>query len=341
MQNEIVNPSDLLDENGELIQKGWARKPLLKYNRENIKAGPLRIKEWDYYSISNPEYGVALTVADLGFAGLLSAVWLDFKGKSCIQDGTLIKFTKGKFNLPESSEEGNVTISEKGIKVFFERKPNGRVLNFDFPGFNKGQGLKVGLSLYQDHMMDTMVIATPWKKKPTRFYYNQKVNCMPAMGTVKVGDNTYKFSEDTSMGVLDWGRGVWTYKNRWYWGSASGKLDDGTPIGWNIGYGFSDRSYASENLLFYNRVGHKIDEVTFHIDTNDYMKPWKFSSNDGRFEMDFEPLIDRNSKLNFMVIKSIQHQVFGYFTGFFILDDGTKIEVNRMLGFAEDVYNKW
>ena len=107
MQNEIVNPSDLLDENGELIQKGWARKPLLKYNRENIKAGPLRIKEWDYYSISNPEYGVALTVADLGFAGLLSAVWLDFKGKSCIQDGTLIKFTKGKFNLPESSEEGN------------------------------------------------------------------------------------------------------------------------------------------------------------------------------------------------------------------------------------------
>ncbi|MHA1467033.1 MAG: DUF2804 domain-containing protein, partial [Promethearchaeota archaeon] len=112
-------------------------------------------------------------------------------------------------------------------------------------------------------------------------------------------------------------------------------------IGWNIGYGFSDRSYASENLLFYNRVGHKIDEVTFHIDTNDYLKPWKFSSNDGRFEMDFEPLIDRSSKLNFMVIKSIQHQVFGYFTGFFILDDGTKIEVNRMLGFAEDVYNKW
>jgi hypothetical protein len=33
--------------------------------------------------------------------------------------------------------------------------------------------------------------------------------------------------------------------------------------------------------------------------------------------------------------------VFGYYSGFFVLDDGEKIEVNEFLGFAEDVLNWW
>ncbi|MGY5854531.1 MAG: DUF2804 family protein [Candidatus Thorarchaeota archaeon] len=30
---------------------------------------------------------------------------------------------------------------------------------------------------------------------------------------------------------------------------------------------------------------HKLNKVTFHMDVNDYMKPWSFTSNDGRFEI--------------------------------------------------------
>jgi hypothetical protein len=163
---------------------------------------------------------------------------------------------------------------------------------------------------------------------------------MPAEGTIKIGETDYKFSPETSFGGLDWGRGNWTYKNRWYWGSASGLLN-GEPFGWNIGYGFSDRSSASENMIFYKRRAHKLDEVTFHMDVNDYMKPWKFTSNDGRFEMDFEPIVDRYGKFNLLLIKSEQHQVFGWFSGKVVLDDGTELKVDRFLGFAEDVYNRW
>ena len=341
MQNEITQPSDLLDEYGELIQKGWARKPILNFNRNNIKSGPLRIKEWDYYAILHPNYGVAFTIADLGYAGLIACVWLDFKKKTFIQDENLVWFTKGKFNMPKTSEEGDIKLNEKGITLSFEKRWDLRGIYFGFPGFNNGLGLEAKLSLTQNPNLDTMVIATPWKKKPTKFYYNQKINCMPAEGTVQVGSEIYEFNKDKCFGVLDWGRGVWTYKNRWYWGSASGKLKDGTYIGWNLGYGFSDRSYASENLIFYNGVGHKIDQVKFHINKKNYLENWQFKSNDGRFEMIMEPIIDRNSKFNYGIIKSIQHQVFGYYSGHLILDNGKKIEVDRVLGFAEDVFNKW
>ena len=344
-QNEITINSDLLDNNGELIQKGWSRKLILNYNREKIKAGPLKIKEWDYYAILNHNglYGITITVADLGFAGLLDVVWLDFKEKTFVSDKVKVLFTKGKFNLPRTSETGDIILKEKGVILYIRRKSDRRVLSLHFPGFNKEEGIKAELTLKQDINMDTMVIATPWKKNPTRFYYNQKINCMPANGTVQKGKKIFHFKDhsDKSYGVLDWGRGVWPHKNRWYWGSASGKLDDGTLIGWNIGYGFSDRSYASENFIFYNGVGHKLDQVLFHIDTKNYMKPWKFTSNDGRFEMIMEPIVDRNSKVNLLLIKSLQHQVFGFFTGYFTLDDGTKVKLNNLLGFAEEVYNKW
>ena len=57
MQNEITKSSDLLDSFGQLVQKGWARKLILKYNRENISAGWSRIKEWDYL-VSNQGMGL-------------------------------------------------------------------------------------------------------------------------------------------------------------------------------------------------------------------------------------------------------------------------------------------
>jgi hypothetical protein len=57
--------------------------------------------------------------------------------------------------------------------------------------------------------------------------------------------------------------------------------------------------------------------------------------------MSFKPIIDRHSNANVVVISSNQHQVFGEFSGAMILDDGSKVVLDRFLGFAEKVVNKW
>ena len=94
-------------------------------------------------------------------------------------------------------------------------------------------------------------------------------------------------------------------------------------------------------MIFYDGVAHKIDDVTFHIPEDSYTKPWKFSSSDGRFEMDFVPIIDRCSLTDVKVIVSDQHQVFGRMNGTLVLDDGTKVELKDFLCFAEEVHNKY
>jgi len=73
----------------------------------------------------------------------------------------------------------------------------------------------------------------------------------------------------------------------------------------------------------------------------DYLKPWTFSSDDGRFEMSFEPILDRHSKTSLLVLESNQHQVFGRFSGKAVLDDQSIITISDFMGFAEKVSNTW
>ncbi len=79
----------------------------------------------------------------------------------------------------------------------------------------------------------------------------------------------------------------------------------------------------------------------FHIPEHSNMEPWKFSSSNGRFEMDFVPVLDRAGKIDFKVLVSDQHQVFGRMSGRAVLDDGTPIEIKDVLCFAEKVYNRY
>ncbi|MHA1198911.1 MAG: DUF2804 domain-containing protein, partial [Candidatus Heimdallarchaeaceae archaeon] len=249
-------------------------------------------------------------------------------------------FTKGKTNMSFSPEEGFAKYEGKNLNIKFSKKDSTRTINFDFPAFNKNLGIKGKLEMYQDPDMDSMTIATPWKNKSKCFYYNTKVNCMPAEGRVILGNTIFNFEKENSFAVLDWGRGIWPYSDTWYWGSASG-MSGKSSVGFNIGYGFGDTSAASENIFYYNGVGHKLDQITFHFNPKNFLEPWKFSSNDGRFEMEFEPIMDRNSAVNLLIFKSVQHQVFGYFSGEVVLDDGRTIRIENLLGFAEEVQNRW
>ena len=98
-------------------------------------------------------------------------------------------------------------------------------------------------------------------------------------------------------------------------------------------------------MLFYNGQAHKLSQVAFEIPMKDgkedYLSPWKFTSDDHRFEMDFEPIMDRCADINVGLIRSDQHQVFGRFTGRAVLDDGRAIVIRRFPGFAEKVHNRW
>ena len=342
-QHEILRSAPLLNASGDLAEPGWARSLLPVYRRSDIRVSPMRIKEWDYYLITDGHVGLALTIADNGYMGLDSISFLDFDEGWEQTKSPMRFFPMGKTGLPESSADGTSEIARGGYAMAFYHEDGARRLSFHMDRFLDGEAIE-GIVTLSDAPEESMVIATPFDK-PGHFYYNQKINCMRAEGWITVGKRRIELTPDRFFGVLDWGRGVWTYHNTWYWGSASGELD-GVPFGWNIGCGFGNTAAASENVLFYDGKIHKLGAVEFHIPKDEkgrdaYLNVWNFTSDDNRFYMDFTPVLDRSALTSAIVIKSDQHQVFGRFTGRVTLDDGTVLPVRDFFGFAEKVENKW
>ncbi len=343
MQNEIREIDDLLDANGNLKHKGYSKKMLLKYDRNAIKAPKNRIKEWDYYLIYNDEFAIALTIDDNSYMGLDSVSIIDFKKAKEHTTSCMKFFTNGKTKFPSSSITGDVISMNSKNGFVFKNDGNKRILDIDMKKFYKKKSLKIH-AILSSEPEESMVIATPFENSPKYFYYNQKIVGFKAEGYFKYGDQKIEFSSNKTRALLDWGRGVWPYKNSWYWGAGCFEVD-GHELGFNIGYGFGDTSAASENMIFYDGKAHKLEKISFNIPLKngkyDFMSPWTFTSSDNRFTMTFKPIIDRKANMDLKILASIQHQVFGVFNGTMILDDGTEIKVQNQIGFAEKVFNKW
>ena len=343
VQKRIVTAGPLHDDQGRLTETGYATELIKAYERGKVKAKRRRIKEWDYYAVCTDRFALALTIDHNGYMTMDSISLLDFEQNTQVTKSMMgLPFASPR-DLPSTSARGDIQVKGKGYMLSFENDGISRHLTGFMNNFSGNDTIVFDLHL-TDVPKETMVIVTPFKDHPEAFYYNQKINCIRVDGTITLGSKEYRCNPVDTFAVLDWGRGVWTYDNTWYWGSASG-LVDGVPFGFNIGYGFGDTSAASENVLFYDGKIHKLSQVTFGIPMKggkeDYMSPWTFTSDDGRLEMAFQPVMDRFAKVNVGIICSDQHQVFGRFSGTAVFDDGRTLQINNLMGFAEKVRNKW
>ena len=339
--NKELHEGRLLDAKGNLVEAGYSTSLIKTYSRKDIKGNKLRIKEWDYYYVGDKEYGIALTIDDNSYMGLVSLSILDFKeGKEILTKSPMYWFPLGRVGLPSSSKEGNIVKEGNGYSFKFLHEGNKRRLICKMKDALPKKDFVCDIYLEESNP-NYMVIATPFKKK-RHFYYNQKINLLKASGYFSFGYKKHEFKEG-SYGTLDWGRGVWTYFNTWFWSSANGEVDN-TPIGWNLGYGFGDTSAASENMLFVGDKAYKLDDVTFNIPQKNkkdsFLEEWSITSQSGDINLTFKPLFDRKSNTNALLIQSDQHQVFGYFNGSFKAN-GKEIRIKDILGFAEKVKNRW
>jgi Protein of unknown function (DUF2804). len=365
MQHKITRPSRLLNKKGELIQKGYATKPLLEYCRKDV-ACKLRLKEWDYYLIYNDDYAFAVTLGKNDILTLISASLIDFSTNKEYTKSVVRAIPEKCLSMPQSSEIGDIVYHDREVTLSFRHLNGNRELFLSMKNFWKtpedeaviiyqsgfvnseealsSNDLEATFTL-SNEPQDSMVIATPFYQSKKDFYYNQKIIGMTAEGNVQIHGRNTVFSPLNSFGLLDWGRGVWPYKTTWYWSACQGWLY-GNVFGFNLGYGFGDTSAATENMLFLNGIASKLDKVTFHIPKNEeneyeYMKPWTITSSDRRLYLTFTPKFDRSVNLSAVVLSTNQNQVFGNFTGNAVLDDGTIIYLKDFFGFAERVENRW
>jgi hypothetical protein len=350
MQHELTEPGPLLTPSGSLAQVGWSRQPLLDCNLESAAFYSglrrpfqrFRVKRWDYYALFTPTHFFSATIADLGYAANIFVYAMDFDTRELHEEGLIV--SPGKVQLPRNSQSGKTVYEGKRASLSFVAEPGCRQVKVNWPSFNQGLGISADLRFDcpPDHESMTIVIPIRGKSgKEQRFYYNRKINCLPAAGLVQYGPQRLEVSPTQSLGSLDWGRGVWEYRSFWNWASASGFLPDGRTVGLNLGQGFGDLSAAGENALVLDGRIHKLGVVRFDYDSSDYAKPWRFTDAQRRVDLCFTPFKERIARSNLLLIFSEVHQMFGHYSGTVIADDGEVIAIAGLKGFAEEHHARW
>ena len=355
--NELTNPSPLLQPDGRLAQTGWSRQPILDCNLEQAAFYPpalrfwqkMRIKRWDYYGVFTPKRFFSVTLANIGYAANIFVYVLDY-AKNELHEESLLALPH-TVRLPRNSDEENSeTVYQSGdTRIVFHTAQGRRLISTDWPAFDHGKGLRAELALTCPPQHESMNIVIPFSTR--RFYFNRKINCLPAEGILQWGDLREEISPSTALGQLDWGRGIWPYRSYWNWASASGFLyrapqpgrfqPEMAAIGLNLGTGFGDTSAATENALILDGRIHKLDQVEFIYDRRDYQRPWLFRDNQKRLDLMFKPFYERVARTNLPLLSSEVHQLFGRYDGRVVTDSGEELQIKGLVGFAEEHHAQW
>ena len=333
MEKEQLKKGPVLDKKGHPVP-GFSRHSTLVYDRRAIRAMPWRIKEWDFYQISDDRFCLQFTIGHASYAGQVSLMLFDFiKGEKILDLNKILMLPFNSLHMPADAEKPHVLKYDRdGIFMRFEVRGNKRRLTCRW-----GDAEAV-IHLIRRNP-DSLVINLPFDESRHAFYYNQKINCMTAEGYIRFNGRKLFFEKDRSFGILDWGRGVWPFHNEWYWSNGTGYLD-GEMFGFNLGCGFGNTDTASENMLFYKGKSQKIGKTDFILGAK-YTDPWQIKDREGRLNLTLIPLYDRTTSIKLLWVNNCCHQMFGTFSGTAVLDDGTVLNIKDIISFAEHAVNNW
>lgn len=334
-EKEIKKPVFLCDSQGCLNSSaiGWSRFPI---HDCNITGHNSRKKKWNYWLIISDKNLFSITIADMDYAGIIFSYFYDFETKKFIEK-TVTLPPPMACSMPDNPGE-SISYNSKSIHASFFEDKDCTKIHVEIPDFD-GITLRAEFFVDKPKEHESLNVVIPWSKN--KFQFTSKQNCLPAVGTVELGTETFFFKEGT-MASLDFGRGVWPRNSFWNWATCSGRSNDRV-VGINLGGGWTDNTGMTENAVFVDGEISKIsDKVIFKYDINNLMSPWTLKTeNTERVDLKFTPVYERLSKTNAVFVKSNMYQMFGHFSGIIVTDEGEKIEVKDIFGCAEEHTAKW
>ncbi|SOC52311.1 Protein of unknown function [Blastococcus aggregatus] len=321
-ERELTAPVDLCGADGRLnpAAVGWSRTPL---HRANLR-GWGRAKRWEYWGIVTPTHVLGVTVSSLDYAALYSLYVLDRATGREIERADTVPLATGVV-LPERTG----TASGRG-----------RTLAFEFGGTPAATTLKgrapdidFDLTVQRDPGHEALAVVVPWS--PKRFQYTVKDVALPVIGQLLIAGVEVPVGEG-SFAVLDSGRGKWPRSITWNW--AAGSAPGGR--GLTVGGTWTDGTGSTENGVLVDGRLHKIgEELRWDYDRTDWMRPWRIHG--ATVDVTLHPFHERSAATDMKIIASETHQCFGEFTGWATTEDGERVGVDGLVGWAEEARQLW
>ena len=333
-QVELAREVSLTGADGRLnpAAVGWARRPIL--DTSGIVKGPHRTwgraKRWEYWNVISPTHILALTVSSIDYAAV-HEVWIFERASGSTWTRAVTVLPARDVDLPANLNAGPARARAKDLEIDLDPLPDGGTrLRATIPEAS----FDVAVTRPADY--DCVAVVVPWSK--TRFQYTVKDVALSAAGVVTTAGVEHEVPAG-SWAVLDHGRGRWPYDVTWNWGAGSGQ-SRGRRVGLQVGGKWTSGTGSTENGLVVDGHLYKIhDELTWEYDLADWRRPWHVTG--GGLDATLVPFFDKRSTNNLVVVSSRTDQCFGHWSGTYTTPHGGNIAFDGLIGWAEDVHNRW
>lgn len=324
MSREITEPVELCLADGTLNPEavGWTRRPLHTANL----TGWGRTKRWEYWGVVTPRHIVGVVISSLDYAGVHSLYVLDRETGRELTPEAVVPLARGAA-LPSVCGAGTAYARGKDLEITVEQQPEHTSIRAHAKG--------VALDLRVGPGGESLGVVVPWSRR--RFQYTVKDLGRPVQGTITVGGAEHAVSPADSFAVLDHGRGRWPYSMMWNWAAGS---RPGGDLGIQLGGRWTEGTEQTENGLFVDGRLHKIhEELTWTYDREDWTAPWLIEGE--RVNVRLTPFHERVARTNLLVVAGETHQCFGTFSGWAVDDHGQRVDLDGLVGWAEEARNRW
>lgn len=311
---------------------GWMRQPLVDTSGIDGRRAWGRNKRWEYWNVVTPTHIIALTASSIDYAGV-HEVWVFDRRSEHTWHLARTDILK-PIDLPASLEDSPLRLRSKELLIAIDPVAEGTRLRARIPGAS----FDVVARLPEGH--ERLGVVVPWSD--TRFQYTVKDIARPARGWVETDGRREPVPAGESWATLDHGRGRWPYDIEWNWGAASGHVEHGgvrRTIGIQIGGKWTDGTGVTENSIYFDGRLTKVGPLTWEYEIADWREPWRIHG--PRMDVVFEPFHNKRSATNMLVLSSRTDQCFGTYRGTVQVDGVGSVPFDGLVGWAEEVHNRW
>lgn len=297
-----------------------------------------REKRWCYFGIINNECISGTALVHLGYACNAFSFVYDRTENKLIEKGYLLSpFSEMIFD--RNADTGACVMHNKNdhIEMLHRCAEGKRLLNIYVAADSKKQ-IIAKLEIDEDLNSKPLQLLTPMQNGKKVF--TQKIAGLSASGTISTANKTFTFNKEDSFAIFDWTNGFHNRITEWNWASAGGKSKCGIRIGLNFSRGVYTSGYG-ENVIWFDGKPELQDEIIFHYDSKQPLKPWTITNKNKTIELIFTVENIRQSKEELGIVASSFKQPCGSFSGFLTKQSGERIEVQSMGGVVEEHYAKW
>ena len=335
-EKEIFEEVLLCDDRGNLNPEAvaWSRKPL---HVANMRGNWPRKKKWNHWVVTSETFSFCASMSNIDYIGLAFAYFLDFETGELIEQTVVLPLGLG-CNIPERLED-EIYFKNNKIMMRFKYNPEGLSIVTESNRFGKKK-LRADIQVHVPPEHESVNVVIPFGEG--KYRYTSKQTALPASGTIRIGKREYECDPESAFASLDYNRSVFHYSTNWNWANGAGK-QGGDLIGLNFGSKWRHATGLTQNGICFNGKLHKIGEdIIFTYNNKDFMEPWTLrTETSDRVDLVFTPFYEKVTDFNIRLLKTNVHQCYGHFSGAFSLDDGTRFELDKLVGWSEEQIALW